>query len=95
MPYSQQSSNQSNNDRWNHIDEAISNATKQLVQFERLMNQLSNQSNPIYLPVIHAWINIPKPVGLDGSILGHSLLAGVSVKTSSALPLITSYNVTS
>jgi hypothetical protein len=58
----QHSSNQSNNDRLNPIDEAIRNANK-LVQLKTLMNQLSNNSIPFHLPLTYAPMNIPKPVG--------------------------------
>jgi hypothetical protein len=74
--YSQLSSNQSNNDRHNPIDEAISNATK-LVQLETLVNKLSIQSAPFDLPVIPARMNIPKPVGFRAEFCDTCLLSTI------------------
>ena len=64
-PYLQLSSNQSNNDRWNPMDEIIRNLQK-VLPIKKLMNQLFNYSIPFYLPLIHARMNIPKAVGFRG-----------------------------
>jgi hypothetical protein len=58
-------SNQSKNDRGNPLDDIIPNVEK-FLHLRTLMNQLSNYSIPLYLPVKCAPMNIPKAVAFRG-----------------------------
>ncbi|MGC1932300.1 MAG: hypothetical protein WA667_25285 [Candidatus Nitrosopolaris sp.] len=68
-------SNQSNNASRDPIDESIRNAHK-LLQF-KLMNRLSIQSIPFYLPIVDASMSISKPVGFRGELCDTCLLGKI------------------
>ena len=70
-PYSQLSSNQSDNDMRNTEDE-FDKSVQEYLQLKKSMNQFYNYSNPLYMPVIQAPMNIRSEtrfIGLSGGII--------------------------
>jgi len=64
-PYLQPSLNQSDNGRGDLLDEFI-RFTQKILQVKTIGNQLFNYSIPLYQPLIHAPMSIPKVVGFRG-----------------------------
>ncbi|MGA9154850.1 MAG: hypothetical protein WBZ36_30055 [Candidatus Nitrosopolaris sp.] len=65
MSHSQLSSNQSDNDMWDTEDE-FDKSVQKFLQLKKLMNQFYNHSNPFYMPITYAPMNIPEAVASRG-----------------------------